>query len=220
AFGFRFVEEIGLSIPGRLWYASSTACDTFGVAVDAGDFNGDGTRDLALSVAALDYRPERLASLLFIFFDALALPDLTDLSSLCAAAQPIARAAMLVVIGAHWSVSRGLASLGDVNGDGLDDLLYGSGTMNTDATDLYVVYGRRDPPRRIDLTAIPFDEAGLGASGPGITRIEAPAVQTKGLVFGRQGQFAGVGDLNEDGYAEFLVAETYRGFFFSNEPRH
>src|SRR6185503_13769746 len=92
-----------------------------------------------------------------------------------------------------------VAGAGDVNGDGLADLIvgapYGSAAAGNQSGRSYVVFGKNDGAV-IDLTAI---EAGLG-----------------GFIINGQGAYdqsgfsvAGAGDVNGDGFADLIVGARF-----------
>lgn len=93
----------------------------------------------------------------------------------------------------------GILGPGDLNGDGLDDLvytLYGSDSASPEAFDplgaVYVVYGSADPPA--EMTADDADVTILGNGDPWFAYSWGPA-----------------GDVNGDGYADFAVSATGDG---------
>jgi hypothetical protein len=107
----------------------------------------------------------------------------------------LASQANVVIEGAGASDGAGdsVAGAGDVNGDGLDDVVVGApGARNngrTNSGSAYVVFGR-ETPGEVDLAA-------LGAGG---FRIDGAAVNDRAGY-----AVAGVGDMNGDGRADVLV---------------
>src|SRR4051794_33508581 len=112
--------------------------------ISAGDFNGDGYKDVALGMWMLgaDNPTRAQAGVIYVVFGKPALGASVDLAALGANGVRIEGA----LAGDHlgWS----LAPAGDVNGDGFDDLLLGApwadpGTpAKTSAGGARVVYGR------------------------------------------------------------------------------
>jgi len=98
--------------------------------------------------------------------------------------------------GEDWSdiAGRGLAGAGDVNGDGLDDMLIGAPGYNTsvdiaDAGKAYLILGRAEAD-----WGLQFDLANADASFHG---------EAKGNNAGAS--VAGVGDVNGDGYDDLAI---------------
>ena len=91
---------------------------------------------------------------------------------------------------------------GDVNGDGLADILLGAPfTLPGDGGEVggsaFVVYGRRSG-----------GEISVATPGPGALRIDG---RHEGATFGLGGSLASVPDLDGDGRRELAVAGGYEG---------
>ena len=180
--------------------------DTAGVAVaPAGDINGDGLDDFIIGAPAAD-RPgdagRDVGRSYVVFGRVSGWAHQTELATIAAGGGGFA----IEGEDALDQSGRAVAGIGDVNGDGIDDLLVGapqgdgaadpSGIANAtpDAGDSYVVFGRR---------------AGFGAS----VELSQVAAGTGGFVIhGRTpGDRAGLvvaaaGDVNGDGIADLLVS--------------
>ncbi|MGJ8687118.1 MAG: beta strand repeat-containing protein, partial [Spongiibacteraceae bacterium] len=87
-----------------------------------------------------------------------------------------------------------VSNIGDVNGDGSDDLLIGSPGGNNNHGLAYVVYGRADLPDSLPLTNLPpaGGTEGFVITGSGIEALAGFSV-------------SGAGDVNGDGFADVLV---------------
>jgi hypothetical protein len=155
------VQIDGARTTGRLGDVGSIA---------SGDVNGDGRADLVggttFGAAFVAFGP---------------FPALLDLRTIRAGGGPGFR-----IVGR--GLSQRVSVAGDVNGDGLDDILL----LSDDAATAYVVFGRTETSN-VDL-------AGLASSG-GYEIVLGGADE---LAYGAT--VAGAGDVNGDGHADLLVA--------------
>lgn len=181
------------------------AGDTAGRSVSsAGDVNGDGIEDLIIGAPNGDDGGSAAGEAYVIYSVAGSLRTRIDLSTLTASDG-------FVIQGdaASDQAGRSVSSAGDVNGDGIDDLIIGANTGDdggVNAGEAYVIYGVAGNTRtRIDLT-------GLAASdGFSIRGDEA-------------GDFAGysvssAGDVNGDGLDDLVVGAPRgnSGAYYSGE---
>jgi hypothetical protein len=153
----------GFAIPGI------TQGNQLGTAVaGAGDFNADGIDDLLLADDDRAY---------VIYGRAGGFAASLDLTMLDASTG--------VVLTAGWRLAS-VAGLGDVNGDGIDDIALAENRFGPEPARAYVVLGRA---------------GGLGAS------VDLGLLsQANGLIVeGGEGPVAGLGDVNGDGYADFAI---------------
>jgi hypothetical protein len=96
-----------------------------------------------------------------------------------------------------------VAGAGDVNGDGLGDLIVGAATADpngiTDAGRSYVVYGRRNHAPSFNLSSLLAANGGDGSAGFVVNGFQA----------GQNTRPTALGDINGDGFADIRVgAET------------
>ncbi len=152
-------------------YRQEESLDDAGIEVTTiGDFNGDGIDDFAVGADKDEVNLEFYGKIYIILG--------TDLC-----VEPLLADADLIFTGEAPGAFAGntMAAAGDVNGDGLDDLLVGVRYDNS----AYVIYGGT-PPGAYNLS-----EAG--------TIIRGPYPDT----FGHQ--VAGAGDVNGDGFDDIIV---------------
>ena len=163
--------------------------DQAGVAVSGiGDVNGDGLADLAIGAKGSDRNGEDAGRVYVLWGKTTTTP--LDLSQLVQSGQGY------VIEGAsardHAGVS--VASAGDVNGDGLPDLLIGAdGPTGSDVGNAYVVWGKTDS-QRVFLSAVAAGTGGFVIQGV-----------CRGDGTGTLNGLSGGGDVNGDGLADLMV---------------
>lgn len=152
----------------------------------AGDVNGDGLDDVIVGALLANVGSQADAGSSYVIYGRASQSDV-NLAALGSSGFRIDGADQ-----SNWS-GESVAGAGDVNGDGLDDVLVGAPYANpssmTDAGTTYVVYGRPSPSD-VDLAA-------LGSQG---FRIDgAHAHDASGW------SVDGAGDINGDGLADIIV---------------
>ena len=152
-----------------------------------GDVNGDGLDDFAIGASFNDQSSD-VAGKLYIF-----LGNQNGWQSWT----PSATSAASYLGEAPYDQATLTARLGDVNGDGLDDFLVGSYASNEagdDAGQVYVVFGKLSG-WTTDTSLANVDASFLG---------EAPNDRVGESI-------AGLGDVDGDGFGDFLVGAQYHG---------
>ena len=160
--------------------------DRVGSAIaNAGDVNGDGVPDL---IVGEQFSGHARAGAAYVVFGRRGRVDLGRIGS---------RGFRIDGPGREAHAGFAVAGAGDVNGDGLDDVIVGAvggGFLDTRDGEAYVIYGKRD--------AAAVDLAHLGASGLRISGSEG----------GQLGfDVDGAGDVNGDGLGDVIVGDPNGG---------
>jgi len=157
---------------------------------DAGDVNGDGLTDLIIGAHAVNPSGKATAGIAYIIYGKKEGSSHIDLSSLTNSQ------GFRVLGGAEgdhcgWAVS----SAGDVNGDGIGDVVIGAFQANKAAGISYVIYGKRGGSDDIDLTST------------------LPAIQGFRILGATIGDHLGVsvsaGDINGDGMSDVILGANF-----------
>ncbi len=198
-----FPGTIDLAQPGELVIYGASANDILsnGGALTIADVNGDGLEDIligALSGDGVDGSREGAGEAYIVFgrSAAVGFPASLDL------AQPVGQGGDVVIYGATAGdllTSNGALAAGDVNGDGIADLLLGTNGGDgpaegrNGAGEAYVVFGRATFPSSLDL-------AQPGDTGANVTIYGANGGDNL-----TSGGALTVGDLNRDGVVDLIL---------------
>ena len=174
----------GFAIKGEV------AWDTLGQSVAViGDVNGDGINDFAIGAPQRNVGPANDVGRTYVVFGGANSTDITlaDLE---------AGTGGFVINGVgDWDRSgQSVASVGDLNGDGLADMIIGASKEGTNESGAaYVVFGKTGG------TAVNLSDVAAGTGGFFIK----PSTNTGADIFGFS--VASAGDLNGDGLDDFIV---------------
>jgi hypothetical protein len=171
------------------------ANDSIGADIaSAGDINGDGYADLVIGNDSLGDNGERSGGAYVVFGSAAPFPLDFDLASLDGTNG-------FKVLGEtdFDFMGRSVASAGDINGDGYDDLLVGADTADSAAGQTgaaYVIFGKAGG------FASEIDASSLNGAN-GFKLAGAAASESSGYAV------SSAGDVNGDGLADLLVGAPY-----------
>jgi hypothetical protein len=161
-----------------------------GETVAVGDFNGDGLPDYLIGAPQESPHGSHSGAAYVVFGSGSGFPTDFDLSSINGT-----NGFKLSGTAAGNQTANSLASAGDINGDGIDDLIVSSidaGPHGFASGQVYVVFGSASGfPANLDLSTL------NGTNGFYING------QTNGVAAGVS--VAGIGDINGDGYADLGV---------------
>jgi hypothetical protein len=193
---------IDLATEADVTIQGAAADDGSGTSVSgAGDVNGDGIDDLIVGAPGADPNGRDGAGGSYVVFGAADLAGTIDLADPAAGAD-------LIIQGAAYDFSgKSVSGAGDVNGDGIDDLLIGADQADPngrrDAGASYVVFGSDQGfPPILDLAT----DANVTIQGA--------------AVYDRSGfSVSGAGDVNGDGLDDLIIGALQPGSA-EQEPRY
>jgi hypothetical protein len=179
--------------------------DYSGLSVSAaGDVNGDGIDDLIIGADGADPGGRRNAGETYVVFGrTTGFPALFELRSLLPASGGDGSAGFILRGVDSFDLSGfAVRGVGDVNGDGIDDLLIGAWSADpggrTGAGESYVVFGRSTGfPAAFELAALDPASGGDGSEGFILEGIDARDSSGTSV--------SGTGDVNGDGIDDLLI---------------
>ena len=155
----------------------------------AGDVNGDGLDDLIVGASGVGGGYRGASYVVFGKRDNTTAVDLSDIGD-----------DGFVINGARSSDRSGISvsTAGDVNGDGLDDLIVGANRADSNTGASYVVFGKRDNTTAVELSDVDNGTGGFVINGAGTIDRSGTSVST-------------AGDVNGDGLDDLIVGTNRLG---------
>jgi hypothetical protein len=164
----------------------------------AGDVNGDGIDDLLIGAYFAGAQFSTPGQAYVVFGRTTGFPALFPLRRLLPPLGDGSEGFIMQGIEPDGVIARSVSGAGDVNGDGLDDVLIGSSNAQANAGESYVVFGRSARFPAIFLLRNLLPENG----GDGSTGFVLPGID--GFDFAGY-SVSGAGDVNGDGTDDLLI---------------
>jgi hypothetical protein len=180
------------------------ASDQSGWSVsNAGDVNGDGIDDIVLGALYADASGQRNSGESYVVFGRTSgFSAAFDLRKLFPAAGDSSAGFVIEGVAAGDESGSSVSSAGDINGDGIDDVVIGAGPANANGRShtgqSYVVFGRTASfPAPLELSSLFPDAGGDGSAGFVLSGID-------------EGDYSGIsvsgaGDVNGDGIDDLII---------------
>jgi hypothetical protein len=183
-FGQSLHSDIDLS-QADIIFSGKQENDQCSVVSSAGDINGDGFADVLLSAKYADTNGDDSGESYLI----LGREQNSKLNSGLRGTRSTGTADALFIGASSGDYSgRSVATAGDVNGDGIDDILIGAYRANSEAGETYLIYGSSSLTENFDLTNANVTFSGIADTDwSGFPSVSA-------------------GDMNNDGFDDILIA--------------
>lgn len=176
------VNTVNTTTPGFTFYSNALSQTSAPAVAAAGDVNGDGLADIIIGIQNINTKAGQ-SYVVFGKSDGSSV-DANDL---------IKGIGGFAINGASRRGFSGasVASAGDVNGDGFDDLIIGARGINRGKGESYIVYGKTDT-KSVNLDKITEGQVGFAISGTQNRGALGTSVKT-------------AGDFNGDGLSDFII---------------
>ncbi len=214
------IEDIGVTLAGMSFFSSDDSILGIQSVVPIGDFNGDGSVDVAIGAPrSTNLQGEAEGGAIFVLFDVRKLSSPVDLSQVGSTIpgfriySTTSPNPACCLIGSQECCNQpccgrfgsglgdNIRPLGDFDGDGFDDLLVSASGLRPRR--FYLIRGRAQPPAVVDLVE-------AEARGEVITFLgHVSSLRDNRALGGIVGEgMAGLGDLDGDGLPDLALAVT------------
>ncbi len=179
--------------------------DNSGRAVAAaGDVNGDGLDDLLIGASNATHSGDDDGEAYVVFGRANGFPAAFDLRMLLPQSGGDGSEGFVMAgVARENHAGNSVGSAGDMNGDGIDDLIVGAPTVRDQTGESYVVFGRATFPPIVELRLLLPQMGGDGSEGFVLLGAKEGGYLGESL--------ASVGDVNGDGLDDVLVGAKFAG---------
>jgi len=175
--------------------------DFSGISISgAGDINGDGIDDLIIGAYRADPNGKSDAGESYVVFGRTAgFPAVIELASLFPEAGGDGSSGFVLAGIVENNSGASVSGAGDINGDGIDDLIIGAANpYKSDAGRSYVVFGRTTGfPAVFELASLFPEDGGDGSGGFVLKGVNG------GDLSGRE--VSAAGDINDDGIDDLII---------------